>query len=429
MKLAPAVKADVTLPGKILQGSYIATVVLLLVFAVSASTGRADVIRGVGGTIYAHIVVLDRTVIRYSEGCSGTEERSIPWSDVESVTFEESCGSATVNPAPAAPDCLDGSLDTFVIDFGGPAAPVVAESVAMTADRNVHLDTFHPWEQAHGPVSAVRSIVRQKVCRNRIPDTYEVPASFCHEARQVAVAFDYKAPLSNRILTNGFSFVLQPVGPVPDGFDVDAFGAEVRNAFQSGISLWTSSLKDMEARISPGLRNFVDGRTSRSPNGYQLFIPPQVIRLYCPQNATFVVELGFDDPELFPKFPLVLARAKIEGRTVALNMRAFKCFKSQLKFGDDKRLSFELDEGCINLVPIMAHELGHAFGLNHFDDETSHALMDSQFSRDALAPTERDTLALAAILERSIEGAAPGVLRFVSSSGVRPPNDWVGAPQ
>jgi hypothetical protein len=100
MKLAPAVKADVTLPGKILQGSYISTVVLLLVFAVSASTGRADVIRGDGGTIYAHIVVLDRTVIRYSEGCSGTEERSIPWSDVESVTFEESCGSATVNPAP-----------------------------------------------------------------------------------------------------------------------------------------------------------------------------------------------------------------------------------------------------------------------------------------------------------------------------------------
>jgi hypothetical protein len=185
----------------------------------------------------------------------------------------------------------------------------------------------------------------------------------------------------------------------------------------------------MEARVSPDLRKFVDGRTSRSPNGYQLFIPPQVIRLSCPQNATFVVELGFDDPELFPKFPLVLARAKIEGRTVALNMKAFQCFKSQLKYGDDKRLSFELDEGCINLVPIMAHELGHAFGLNHFDDETAHALMDSQFSRDALAPTERDTLALAAILERSIEGAAPGVLRFVSSSGVRPPNDWVGAPK
>ena len=411
-----------------MRGTYLATALSLLAFVVTASVGRADVLRGSGGAAFVHILVMDRAAIHYSEGCSGVEEQSISWSEVESVTFEPSCGSATAEPAPASPNCPDGSLDVFVVDFSGRTAPVVAESVAITADRNVHLDTFHPWEQAHGPVSAVRSIARRKVCRNRIPESYEVPSSFCHEGRQVAVAFDYRAPLSNKILTNGFSFVLQTVGPIPDGFDVDAFGAEVRNAFQSGISLWTSSVKDMEARLSPDLRKFLDGRTSRSPNGYQLFIPPQVIRLACPQSATFVVELGFDDPELFPKFPLVLARAKIEGRTIALNMRAFRCFKSQLKFGPDKRLSFELDGGCINLVPIMAHELGHAFGLNHFDDVTTHALMDSLFSRDALAPTERDTLALAAILEQSIVGAAPGVLKFVSSSGVRPPADWKDSP-
>ncbi|HEV2160458.1 matrixin family metalloprotease [Bradyrhizobium sp.] len=400
----------------------------LLAFVVTASIGRADVLRGSSGAAYVSILAMDRIAIRYFEGCSGAEERSIPWSEVESVTFEPSCGSAIAEATLAAPDCPDGSLDVFVVDLGGQATPVVAESVAITADRTVHLDTFHPWEQAHGPVSTVRSIARRKICRNRIPESYELPSSFCHEGRQVAVAFDYRAPLSNKILTNGFSFILQPVGPIPDGFDVDAFGAEVRNAFQSGISLWMSSVKDMEARLSPDLRKFLDGRTSRSPNGYQLFIPPQVIRLACPQSATFVVELGFDDLELFPKFPLVLARAKIEGRTIALNMRAFKCFRSQLKFGPDKRLSFELDDGCINLVPIMAHELGHAFGLNHVDNETTHALMDSQFSRDALVPTERDTLALATILEESIVGAAPGVLKFVSSSGVRPPADWKDSP-
>jgi len=103
---------------------------------------------------------------------------------------------------------------------------------------------------------------RQQIARGR--------GEACHEGRQVAVAFDYKAPLSNKILTNGFSIVLRTPGPVPAGFDIDAFGAEVRNAFQSAISLWTSSVKDIEARLSPDLRNFLDGRTSRSPNGYSL---------------------------------------------------------------------------------------------------------------------------------------------------------------
>ena len=72
----------------------------------------------------------------------------------------------------------------------------------------------------------------------------------------------------------------------------------------------------------------------------------------------------------------------------------------------------------------MTHELGHAFGLGHINDPTTPSLMDSQFSLQALSPTERDVVELVAILEHSITGSKPGILEFVSSSGVQPPPEW-----
>jgi hypothetical protein len=324
-------------------------------------------------------------------------------------------------PERGLPLC-SGAGEVFVTSFKDSTGLIFAQGAAMTSDRFLHLDLIDRFENAHGPIEAVAAISRAPVCREAYASAPVYPASYCHEPKQFAVAFDYGTPFSNKILTNGFSYVLRTSGEVPNGFDLKRFGQEVRSAFQSAVTIWVSAMADRNSLLSPSVREFIKSRTSTS-SSFRLLTPPQVLQLECPHVATFVVELAFAENALFPRFPLILARAKIEGRTIALNMR-FKCYRSELKFDANKQLNFETSDGCINLIPVMTHELGHAFGLQHVDRAGEPALMDSQFSRTALTPTDKDVGDLGSALERSITGAAPGMLEFKESAGVQPPRDW-----
>jgi hypothetical protein len=320
------------------------------------------------------------------------------------------------------PKCATPPLETFMVELSDHKTRI-AEGAALTDDGVIHLDIFEPWTQAHGERGTVSVVRKEFVCREdaRRPIA-RLPRSFCQESRQLAVAFDYNAPLSNKILTNGFSFVLRSAGRAPKDFNLQQFSEEVRKGFSRAIGLWVSALSDHKELLTPTVQAFVDGRTMKSNNGYSLQIPPQVVRLDCPHSATFVVELTFSG-KLFPTFPLALARARVEGRTIALNLRDFR-FRSELDFKNAGKLRFKLDDGAINLLPILTHELGHAFGLNHSDVAEKPALMDSMLSHDALVPMPQDVGRFVKLLDTSIVGARPGVLEMVSSAGVRPPRDY-----
>jgi hypothetical protein len=399
---------------------------LLLVCSLPAylNTGFADTLVRADGREAITVIALDRDGIQYAPCGDGPVTR-VSWAGVSGLWLHPGCQiSHAALPDSQLSACNEGGLDIFVLTFRDRTRPIIAENAVMTTRGLLHLDLFDPWEQAHGPRGALESVSRQSICRGQSLKVTTFPAGFCHEPRRIAVAFNYEHPFDNQILTNGFSFAVKVIGQPPRAFDLSKVTEEVRSGFQFAVSAWTSGLATHDEILNAATRQFIASRTSTSQN-FRLLMPPQVISLKCTENVTFSVALVFKDPQLFPRYPLELARARIEGRTIALNMGGIPCFKTELRFDDNKQPVFETSDGCVNLIPVLTHELGHAFGLQHADNPDQHALMDSQLSRDALAPTGSDLRALEGVLSKSIEGAKPGELEFVSSSGVRPPTDWV----
>ncbi|KQW47222.1 hypothetical protein ASD02_34530 [Ensifer sp. Root1252] len=354
------------------------------------------------------------------ENCFGETVRT-SWRVGLQLLPSAKCSAMIVESTEPELTCVN-QLEVFEVAFVGGSASVLAESVAANKEGVVFVDTFEPWARSAGDIAGVQSITKRRVCRDLVQAAARVPASYCTESRMLAVNFNFETPLNNRILTNGFSFKIVENGIPPARYKREEFASEVRNGFQGALTQWSVALADNDALLTPAVRHFVASRTSRSDGGYTMLLPPQVVQVQCTQNATFIIRLEFKNSPILPQRPLMLARAKIEGRTIALNMAQFKCYRSEMKFDEKSNLRFELDDGCFNMLPILTHELGHAFGMSHHDpDPTVHAIMDPSFSRDALSPRPRDVVSLVSALERTLTGATPGELDFMESNGVAPP--------
>lgn len=296
----------------------------------------------------------------------------------------------------------------------------------MLNSHYFHLRRFGTFEDVHGDRKALSSIERVEWCIDTpMPAKRpELPAGSCTEPRQIAVAFDYGTPLNNKVLTNGFSFHIRLSGVPPTTFDEEKAADEVLASFGRALTIWTAALQDNDAILTPSVRAFVKGRQSKTSGGYILLTPPQVIRLRCPHMATFVVEFNFGGDEVFPASSLflTLAKARVEGRTIALNMRDVTCFKTFTVLRD-KQLAMR-EDNCVNLLPVLMHELGHAFGIDHIPVSSGVGLMNPVLSAQATVPTQIDVRALVTALDRSINGARPGELEYRQAEGLQAPLDW-----
>ena len=109
-----------------------------------------------------------------------------------------------------------------------------------------------------------------------------------------------------------------------------------------------------------------------------------------------------------------LAKAQIEGRTVFLNA-------ADHRFG--YALNRQIAAGAYDLIRVLAHELGHSFGLQDEYLGTEVPLIMNPDTKP-MEITERDATAFASALEKSVKGTTPGYFNATQCGGlrVRPPS-------
>lgn len=370
-------------------------------------TARADTVVLEDSLLFGKVRQVRSDDILFAPGCRGS--RVIRRDRVRRIDYHAGCTPRPVTPYSSGGAICSQTASLHELRFANPAALVHASDYQLGEGR-VHFVSADGSQVAHGPAAGLTSATRRLVCLDAVQALRPLPG-FCTETRQWAINFSYDPAFGNMILTRGVSFYLEDEEGNPRAAD-DPLGATIRQAFGSAVTIWMGALQDRRSALPDRARQVIDSMISRSSN-YSLLTPPQVIRVGCADSATFVVryasrsERDLVNPDgSDPK----AARAQVEGRTLLINGVRYPCWKADLQ----RRLSLGPDPvsglECRNLVPVLVHELGHAFGLAGHVDGDQPSIMDSVIREDLLWPTPRDADDLAAVLTSPIAGAPAGRL-------------------
>jgi len=183
----------------------------------------------------------------------------------------------------------------------------------------------------------------------------------------------------------------------------------ITSGFRTAIMNWTASLNYNRSTLNPLIVRYIDDNIFVDGDK-RIFNAPQVFTVNCPKDANFIIKIFLKNGEKFPDKD-VIAKAQIQGRTIILNMHDF-----HLKYASGLFNVRDM-EGNINIVPVIAHELGHSFGLEHTPDENS--IMNASFNHIGSFPTKNDGKLFADILLKTLNPKSPGFFDPNDCSGLK----------
>lgn len=376
----------------------------VLFFSVGAAS-YADVVSA-NDQQFGSLVKIDSKTVSIRPGCSpNAPPREQPWTDVRYVIFDDQCMPHYVAPPVAGiANCGGPTMTVYQVRYKAgevlDASEVAFDGTFLRARR-----LTSEWVVEHR--DKVSYILKATRCQSAAQSQDSWPSTACIEPAQWAVNWSPSPVAENQIFTKGFAIRVQWDGTTEQQAGVSE--EDVRMAFQSALTLWTSALFMHRNDLDAELVRYVESVTSRSPQ-MQLVVAPQVVRVNCPQFAMALVNVSASSTIFRDRS--VVALSQVQGRTTFLNSRDFRFFS---------RLSSKPDDPPVNLVAVMTHELGHAFGLADENGAPEESVMagvqpDLGHIRE---PTAADVKRFAVLLRQAITGAKPGEFNAVRCAGLR----------
>lgn len=371
------------------------------------SMARADYVHDGDVERWGRVVMATGGDIVFDVACDAGRRVTLKKSQVVRMEFNADCKARQMPRYASGVEDCEKPLKGYVATVNGlPNKPFVEDFDIGTAPR-VSL-RGHDGSLLLVDRSKLRSLAVALKCK--LTDAAEQPAGpvtegVCFEPRQWAVAYTGNAVSRNELFTKGFSVYVAGLGEPGDGVP------DVRQSFGHAITLWMSALLRIRAELHPELKVFVEesfhcGKTAC------VLTPPQVVRRYCQPTAMFLLRWveregdGFSQDE-----QALLAKAQVEGRTLLINAADHRF---DMRLGGFPRLEGDR----YNLINILAHELGHAFGLpDRYDAEPS--IMSASVRGMSKEPTDDDARRLAQVLLKEIKGSPPGEINLAGCAGLR----------
>lgn len=387
---------------------------LLTVLIGWGSNARAELILTSDNIVFGgRVSEISNGSIHILAGCQGNTINTIPLSSVSLIDFTPECSVSEMRqPAGGFQICDVPRQDVYQIRLKTQSEPIYASNIEIAESNRTRIDLAGEHGSLFGVRSSISSILRTRICPTIFAEVPQPPDEYCFESRQWAINWNPEPAYNNKIFTKGVSIFVETSGAIDAaGNKATELRSNIREAFGSAFTIWMAALQDNQEILDSHLREFLASSLSCSENGYCLLTPPQVIERKCAKsNPHFIVRIHHSRDQWFPEHERhFVAKAQVEGRTIILNAIDYE-------FNNDLAMQTISGEGKINLITVLAHELGHSIGLAHTDGQAPSIMNPDSLSR---YPSSEDAKNLAEVLQRSIRGSQAGVLDAKNCLGLK----------